>query len=250
MDALAAWLKQIIIVVLLATFIDLLLPNRSMQRYVKLVVSLFILMTILSPVMNLLGSNANMRMLAAAVEGWDLGGAPENAADGAEGKSSAASRSGSIPALSEVLSAGQVLEAKQNEKSLELLALKMESMVKEQIESQYEVSVIQADAALSLDQDRFPVVERLTVVIAGRQADAEQANGTDGEGNWTMEPVKPVEPVDIRIGAEGGAGADVPASAEAVRFPLPEVQRIKSEIAKSLSAQWNIEERKVTVKNA
>ncbi|MNZ37578.1 Stage III sporulation protein AF [compost metagenome] len=54
MSILSEWLKEIIFVVLIAVFIDLLLPNRSMERYVKFVVSLIILLTLLSPVMKLL----------------------------------------------------------------------------------------------------------------------------------------------------------------------------------------------------
>lgn len=57
MSWLSQWLKEIIMVILLATFIDLLLPNRSMQRYVKLMLSLIILLIILSPIMKLFHAN-------------------------------------------------------------------------------------------------------------------------------------------------------------------------------------------------
>ena len=41
MDWLAGWLKTVIMVIMLATFVDLLLPSNTMQRYVKTVLSLF-----------------------------------------------------------------------------------------------------------------------------------------------------------------------------------------------------------------
>ena len=44
-------------IVLLATFVDMLLRNRSMERYVKLVLSLLILLTLLSPITKLLKSD-------------------------------------------------------------------------------------------------------------------------------------------------------------------------------------------------
>jgi len=53
MEWLGGWLKQIIFIILLATFIDLILPNRSMQRYVKLVISLLILITIMTPILSI-----------------------------------------------------------------------------------------------------------------------------------------------------------------------------------------------------
>lgn len=41
MDWLAGWLKTVIMVIMLATFVDLLLPSNTMQRYVKTVLSLY-----------------------------------------------------------------------------------------------------------------------------------------------------------------------------------------------------------------
>jgi stage III sporulation protein AF len=52
MEGLSNWLRQIIAVVLLASLIDLLLPNRTMQRYVRLVAGLFILMTVATPILH------------------------------------------------------------------------------------------------------------------------------------------------------------------------------------------------------
>ncbi|WP_199620170.1 stage III sporulation protein AF [Paenibacillus alkalitolerans] len=246
MDALAAWLKQIILVVLIATFIDLLLPNRSLQRYVKLVVSLFILMTILSPVMNLLGSNANMRMLAAAVEGWSLSGTAQYMAPGGNGAGDAQyPRTNSLPALSEVLSEGQAIGAKRDEQSLRLLEMKMESMVKEQIESQHGVAVVSADAELTLDKDRYPVVRQLNVVIGSR---LEPADGTASEesGERGIKPVEPVQPVDIRIEVKPKPDNSVPAFvAEGTRSK--QAEGIRREITEDLSEQWNVDKRRIRV---
>lgn len=52
MDSLARWLGQIIAVVLLASIVDLILPNKTMQRYVRLVAGLFILATVAGPVLS------------------------------------------------------------------------------------------------------------------------------------------------------------------------------------------------------
>ncbi|MCQ6558158.1 stage III sporulation protein AF [Paenibacillus mendelii] len=66
---LATWLKQIIAVVLLAGLIDLLLPNKTMQRYVRLVAGLIILLTLLSPIIRLLQGDFDTR-LNASFENW------------------------------------------------------------------------------------------------------------------------------------------------------------------------------------
>lgn len=47
---LTVWIKNIILVVLFASFLDLLLPNSSMQRFIKVIVGLFIMLAILNPI--------------------------------------------------------------------------------------------------------------------------------------------------------------------------------------------------------
>lgn len=58
MSWLGDWLREIILVVLLASFVELLLPSKSMERYARLVLSLLILLTMLSPIVSLLKGDA------------------------------------------------------------------------------------------------------------------------------------------------------------------------------------------------
>lgn len=53
-DSLTNWVKHIIFVVLFASFIELLLPNNSMQRFVRVIMGLFIMLSILNPVIDIL----------------------------------------------------------------------------------------------------------------------------------------------------------------------------------------------------
>lgn len=48
-----SWVKYIIFVVLFASFLELLLPNSSMQRFVRVIMGLFIMLAILNPVIDL-----------------------------------------------------------------------------------------------------------------------------------------------------------------------------------------------------
>ncbi|TCN22912.1 stage III sporulation protein AF [Mesobacillus foraminis] len=57
MDFLKAWITNIILFILIATVIDMLLPNSSLQKYVKVVVGLLLISIILSPVMKLFTSD-------------------------------------------------------------------------------------------------------------------------------------------------------------------------------------------------
>jgi len=46
------WVKNIVFVVLFASFLELLLPNSSMQRFVRVIMGLFIMLAILNPVID------------------------------------------------------------------------------------------------------------------------------------------------------------------------------------------------------
>lgn len=46
------WVKYIIFVVLFASFLELLLPNNNMQRFVRVIMGLFIMLAILNPVVD------------------------------------------------------------------------------------------------------------------------------------------------------------------------------------------------------
>ncbi|MDA1474889.1 stage III sporulation protein AF [Bacillus changyiensis] len=53
MGFLTEWLTNIILFILLATIIDMLLPNSSMKKYAKMVISLLLIVVILNPIFKL-----------------------------------------------------------------------------------------------------------------------------------------------------------------------------------------------------
>jgi len=52
-DILTHWVRYIIFVVLFASFIELLLPSSQMQRFVRVIMGLFIMLAILTPIIDL-----------------------------------------------------------------------------------------------------------------------------------------------------------------------------------------------------
>ncbi len=48
------WIKGIIFVVLFASFLELLLPNNSMQRFVRVIMGLFIMLAIVNPIIGVI----------------------------------------------------------------------------------------------------------------------------------------------------------------------------------------------------
>ncbi|TLS52993.1 stage III sporulation protein AF [Paenibacillus antri] len=251
MEALTGWLKQIVLVVLLATFIDLLLPNRTMQRYVKLVVSLFILMTILSPVLQLLGSNANVRMLAASVGGWSVAGTAAPAPIGSSGSSGGSS----MPALGELLSEGEAIARAQSERSIDMLENRIEAMVEEHVRSKHEAEA-SVEAAVDIDGDGLPTVKSIRIRVGASLAAAAAASAEVEGGGGAAEPapepsgginIEPVvvEPVfvePVRIGETRTEGAAADASA-----PAPVSAAERKAIAKSVAEAWAVPVSKVKV---
>lgn len=53
MEFLTGWLKNIILVVLFANFIDLILPSEKIGRYVRVVISFIIMLVILNPILSI-----------------------------------------------------------------------------------------------------------------------------------------------------------------------------------------------------
>src|SRR5690625_645919 len=56
MSFLTEWIVNIILLVMLATIIELLLPNTTMRRYVKMVVGILLLVVMLQPLLTILGT--------------------------------------------------------------------------------------------------------------------------------------------------------------------------------------------------
>lgn len=54
MSDITAWVKGIVLILIFATFVELLLPNGSMLRFLKVIIGLFIILAILNPVAHFL----------------------------------------------------------------------------------------------------------------------------------------------------------------------------------------------------
>lgn len=65
------WIKNIIFVVLFASFLELLLPSSSMQRFVRVIIGLFIMLAILNPVIGVIESKTAANQLPVLATGFD-----------------------------------------------------------------------------------------------------------------------------------------------------------------------------------
>ncbi|CAI6062722.1 hypothetical protein PAECIP112173_01855 [Paenibacillus sp. JJ-100] len=235
MGWLSNWLQDLIMIVLLATFVDMLLPNRSMERYVKLVLSLLILLTLLSPITKLLRSDpvGELKRAMTAME------APQDE-----------------QTLEKILAQGKRMQASEQKESLKWTAKELANAMKGQIEETTGVKVQSVDVQLVMKKQELdtevaastelPVIQQVIVQLApeatGSTPDSERAEpvnsqpmtGTtvsseDNEREQGTRPIQidPIEITNVQIESRGG---------ESSSKSLPDTQATDSSITRDSSA--------------
>ncbi|MFW5433092.1 stage III sporulation protein AF [Paenibacillus apiarius] len=264
MSWLGQWLKEIIMIILLATFIDLLLPNRTMQRYVKLMLSLIILLTLLSPVLKLFDAKVTDEL----AEQWNAMLSSGTEAAGSDRTS-----------LANIQQQGEQLARERQADALRLAALEIGSRMKEQLgaalrsadEPDSEPDTLHAlhaevtdvDVVLARDSKKGqPVIERITVLMKETaHMPSSPSAGAAPESRETLPP-SPIEPIEnvrrvekVHIDATQRDGSDsssiaasapdVPASATA-----PHQQAgfgIEQRTIRELTSSWLVSPEQISI---
>lgn len=187
MDELSGWLRQIIAVVLLASIIDLMLPNRTMQRYVRLVAGLFVLTVVAMPVLNWVKGDFNGK-LAAGLEAVEWG------------------PGGSAAQLAAIEREGSRLRDKHYAQAVSLMSDKLAAEVKSLVEQSENIAVDRVEIVPRQEKDGTLSVALLTVLLAPPTADRQSAGRTAEAASApiaVIEPIRPIEGLAIDIGADG-----------------------------------------------
>lgn len=181
MDWLTEWLKQVILVILLAAFVDLLLPNQTMQRYVKTVVSLFILMVLLTPVFELFQRGWNVDRLMAQAEQVRT-------------DSSLLASAGKAPTLEAILAQSRKLSADNGEQARQLAETRLSAEMKAGLERATGSEVAELAARINVDDQGNPAIVSVRAVLLHKQAPEVKAAEPSARpiGQVLVEPVKPV----------------------------------------------------------
>ncbi|MEK3703477.1 stage III sporulation protein AF [Paenibacillus sp. FSL R7-0198] len=268
MGWLSNWLQDLIMIVLLATFVDMLLPNRSMERYVKLVLSLLILLTLLSPITKLLKSDpvGELKRAMSAMDAPSDGNAT----------------------LEQILAQGKRLQSNEQEQSLQWTAKELANVMKGQIEETTGAKVRSVEVQLTMSKYEtemeaassveLPVIQRVLVEMAGEGAEGEvkarqqevAANtqpifGTDTEAEkdkspQTQQPIQvgQIEVPDVQIDvSKGQRGGNEASSQPVIRDQADETKQqgetsTRSEhavqIITLLTEKWDVDASNVQVR--
>lgn len=226
---LSDWLRDIIAVILLAVLVELLLPNKAMQRYARLVVGLFILLTILSPILRLFQTDMTSR-LDAGMELWN---------------ERSMSKQVQMPSLEEIQRRADDIQAMRNEEAARLMAATLEESMEKAIFSETGAAVEKVAVTLAWKnqgkENEAPEIEAVKVTLKRK---AEQASLEPDKGHKPIE-IEAVAPVDISVGAgENITNANSP---EAIGFTPPS-KREMSAVQSVLARGWGVQAERVEVR--
>ncbi|MCR2803116.1 stage III sporulation protein AF [Paenibacillus soyae] len=229
---LSDWLRDIIAVILLAVLVELLLPNKAMQRYARLVVGLFILLTILSPVLRLIQSDFGDR-LHAGMELWDERTMQNEV---------------KMPSLEEIQKRAEAIQTQRMEEAGRMTAAALEESMKQAIEEETGAVIESVDVGLHWDErgngEKLPEIDNVIVTLAAPKTGAD-----DGKASQPPD-IEAVAPVDIRVDVEED-GKTEPAGERAAEsnegYAMPSEQAANA-IQGVLARGWGVKPGQTTVR--
>jgi stage III sporulation protein AF len=205
---LTEWITNIIVFILLAIVIDLLLPNSSMQKYAKMVISLLLIIVIINPIFKIFSKDMNDIL--------------------AEFQLGASTKEDDVKNLIELQK--NEIQASQRAYILEQMAVQMKTMAKEELVKKYDVTI-----------DTILLSESEQVVDINSQKDLThiqvflQKNPTEeAESKEKVEAVETVQPIAIDTTKEQ-------------QIDEQEETMNVEEITAFLAEIWEVEEDKITL---
>jgi len=229
MDWLSDWLKNVIMVVLFAAFVDLILPGKALERYARLVLSLIILLTLLSPIIRLL-TDPPEQQLAQELERQEKGLPPEMQ-------------------LESILAQADKLKDVQQSQSLEWAGSELARVMKEEIAAETGEAVQEVEVVLAATRAEGNSYTGADIRSVDVKLNAPSEAAVSEEGAEEKEPigVTPVESIEVNIesGTTDNKGrAEPPQGREAVS---KEYKAREAQIIKYISQRWDLNPDLITI---
>jgi stage III sporulation protein AF len=216
-EFLSDWLKKIILLILLATFIDLLLPNSSMQRYVKLVIGLFVLMTILSPIFQLLHSDwkpAERFWLTEKLQ----------------------AETEKMKSMQKIQADADSIRTHQQEILKQTVQTQLEQQIREQVESEHGSAVKGVGVELAERNEQWIITSMTLQLSRGSPETLEK------DRIHPIQPMEPIEPVTVNINEHKTVS-----SLPMMKSQNEEADSEVEEIRNTLSRTWNVSKQQIKI---
>lgn len=213
---LTIWLKKIILLVLLAAFLDLILPNTSMQRYVKMVMGLIILLTILSPVFSLF--NLTQEEIALKLDRYQ----------------ESFIHTSDTTSNSDWKSMADRLLGQQNDQVTQYVQKQMEETIRAQVKQDFGLQVSAVEVNLDEQNKEKPAIHSIVLTL-----------GDEKENKSSETGIKPIKPVEIKL---KNKTSDTAEEAKEASAPLSENPKYR-EIAGSVARMWDLPPNQVQIRD-
>jgi stage III sporulation protein AF len=208
MSFLTEWITNIIVFILLAIVIDLLLPNSSMQKYAKMVISLLLIIVIINPIFKIFSKDMNEILTDFQLE--------------------ASSEEDEVKNLIELQK--NEIQDSQRAYILEQMAVQMKTMAKEELVKNYDLTIdtiLLSESEQVVDINSQKDLKHIQVVLLPNKAE-------EAKSNEAVDAVEAVQPIAIDTTKEQQTNEqDVKINAE--------------EITAFLAKIWEVEEEKITL---
>ncbi|MET3507583.1 stage III sporulation protein AF [Halalkalibacter oceani] len=209
MEYITEWLTTIILLILFATVLELMIPNSAMQRYVKMVVGLMLLVVMLQPLLSIFQDDVDSWLFALTTE--ETNRAEQNVTN-------------SINLQKREIELGQRAYIS------EQVAVQLESQVEDMLEEEHHLNIAQVEVELAEDAGaEEPFTEQ--------QVKAVHVEVQEREREDELEPSDAVDAVEVvRI--------DTSLSVESQASPRTDEL---SNIVPLLSEYWDIPEEMISI---
>ncbi|ASS75949.1 stage III sporulation protein AF [Tumebacillus algifaecis] len=206
-EFLSEWMRGLILVIFLAVVLDMILPNNAMQRYVKLVMGLLIILLMLSPLLKMYGTSV-----------YEI--------DFALDKLLAKEGAGKMQSIDQITAQGLSLQDQQSNRTVEQWKAMLSDHVKQVIEQEHAVTVDAVEARIAQDAAGKPTaLDYLAVIVMSKQE------------KGAIKPIQEVVPVII-----GGGGGQ-----EVQKTPPGEQNATTAAILQQLSREYQLPASKISV---
>ncbi|QGQ97110.1 stage III sporulation protein AF [Paenibacillus psychroresistens] len=220
------WVKELILIILLASFTDLLLPSHALQRYVRTVIGLFLLLVLLSPLYELFHHR------------WT----PNQWMQAALGETSA--KGDQMQSLSEIVTQSNELKTANQKQAKQLLESQLAVSMKESIESQNQVIVKTLQVTTQLDDNGKPTIDQVKVVLGESGQEDKKGDSPQSSQKPFIAAMKPVEPVVIDLKTTDNGDNQTKPASSIKDEPLTAIQ---DEVKQFIAKEWQLKPSQVRI---
>ncbi|TCS84028.1 stage III sporulation protein AF [Tepidibacillus fermentans] len=214
------WLQNIILVVLLATFVDLLLPTTNMQKYSKMVLGLIVILSIISPIFSLFSKDFSTEIFFREVN-------------------KKVSSNANIPVMEEMTKNKDQLNEEFKRKLIQQVETAMKEHLISVIENRFNVTVHKVALKATIDEKQNWQIDQVEVSLLEGKRDH-----VDDQKKEIKE-IEKVEIVTVNTDKSSNSSRSVEERGEESEVSN---QQLTKEMVQVIKEQWGLKEEQITVK--